>query len=293
MNYIESSSGRTEPGESKVADHGLIGDLRTAALVSTKGTVDWLCVPRFDAPSVFCALLDSERGGAWRLAPTCEVSTTQQFYFPDSNVLITRFLTEDGVAEVRDFMPVDSGDDCPGQGVVRIVKAVRGEVELRSEVQARFDYGQRAATTTAQDDGSVLLCDSDVGLRLRASVPLTIGGGEVRASFSLGEGHIAAFALDLQASEDDQGTLSIEEAEWLFDITVAFWRQWLAQGTYRGRWREMVERSALALKLLTHRSSGAIIAAPTASLPEHVGGERNWDYRFVWSRETLSRTLVG
>ena len=149
MNYIESSSGRTEPGESKVADHGLIGDLRTAALVSTKGTVDWLCVPRFDAPSVFCALLDSERGGAWRLAPTCEVSTTQQFYFPDSNVHITRFLTEDGVAEVRDFMPVDSGDDCPGQGVVRIVKAVRGEVELRSEVQARFDYGQRAATTTA------------------------------------------------------------------------------------------------------------------------------------------------
>jgi hypothetical protein len=111
VNYIESSSGRTEPGESKVADHGLIGDLRTAALVSTKGTIDWLCVPRFDAPSVFCALLDSERGGAWRLAPTCEVSTTQQFYFPDSNVLITRFLTEDGVAEVRDFMPVDSGDD--------------------------------------------------------------------------------------------------------------------------------------------------------------------------------------
>jgi hypothetical protein len=178
---------RTRSSSGQIADHGLIGDLRTAALVTTNGTVDWLCVQRFDSSSVFCTLLDSERGGSWRLAPTCQVLTTQQSYFPDTNVLIARFLTQDGVVEIRDFMPLDLNDDDPRQGLVRIVKAVRGEMELRSEVRARFDYGQRAATTTAQCDGSVLLFDGEVVLRLRASVPLTVDDREVRTSFSLRE----------------------------------------------------------------------------------------------------------
>ncbi len=268
-----------------IADHGLIGDMRTAALVGKDGTIDWLCVPRFDSASVFCALLDLERGGAWQLAPTCEVSATQQFYFPDSNVLVTRFLTEDGVVEVRDFMPVGPADDEPSRGIVRIVAVVRGEMELRSATRARFDYGHRDAVAKAEDGGAVVLADGDVSLRLRATVPLTIADAEVTATFFLHEGEAAAFVLDFEASAADDHGLAVEGAQRLFDTTVAFWRQWLGQGTYAGRWREMVERSALTLKLLTHRPSGAILAAPTTSLPEQIGGERNWDYRFVWSRD--------
>jgi len=252
--------------EAAIADHGLIGDLQTAALVAKDGTIDWLCVPRFDAPSVFGALLDAERGGHWRMAPTCDVSTTHQFYFPDSNVLITRFLTEDGVVEVQDFLPVGAEDGTPPRGVVRRVVAVRGAMELRTEVRPRPDYGRASGFD---------------GLRLRATVELDEGEEETTATFSLEEGDVAAFTLALEPD----GDLDPERAGALFDATVAFWRGWLAQSTYTGRWREMVQRSALTLKLLTHRPSGAILAAPTASLPEHVGGERNWDYRHVWSRD--------
>jgi GH15 family glucan-1,4-alpha-glucosidase len=252
--------------ETSIAGHGLIGDLQTAALVATDGTIDWLCVPRFDAPSVFAALLDVGRGGHWRMAPTCEVSATHQFYFPDSNVLVTRFLTEDGVVELQDFMPVGPDDGTePPRGVVRRVVAVRGAMELRTEVRPRPDYGRAAGFD---------------GLRLRATVALDEGDEESVAAFSLQEGDVAAFTLALE-----DGDLDPARAAELLDSTVAFWRGWLAQSTYTGRWRETVQRSALTLKLLTHRPSGAILAAPTTSLPEHVGGERNWDYRHVWSRD--------
>jgi GH15 family glucan-1,4-alpha-glucosidase len=271
------------PEPPSIADHGLIGDLRTAALVARDGTVDWLCVPRFDGPSVFAAILDGERGGHWRLAPTCAVSATHQFYFPDSNVLITRFLTEDGVVEVQDLMPVGATDDALPRGLLRRVVAVRGAMELATEVAPRFGYGEHAAQTSGDGDGDgVVFAHGDEALRLRASVGLErVDGGAARATFSLEEGDAAAFTLAF-----DAGTaLDPAHAAELLDATVAFWRGWLEQGSYRGRWREMVRRSALTLKLLTHRPSGAILAAPTTSLPEQVGGERNWDYRHVWSRD--------
>jgi GH15 family glucan-1,4-alpha-glucosidase len=267
--------------EPSIADHGLIGDLRTAALVALDGTVDWLCVPRFDGPSVFAAILDGERGGHWRLAPTCDVSATHQFYFPDSNVLITRFLTEDGVVEVQDLMPVGATDDALPRGLVRRVVAVRGAMELATEVAPRFGYGEHAAEASDDGDGGVVFAHGDEALRLRASVDLERGDGAARATFSLDEGDAVAFTLAFDADAD----LDPARAGDLFDATVAFWRGWLEQGSYRGRWREMVQRSALTLKLLTHRPSGAILAAPTTSLPEQVGGERNWDYRHVWSRD--------
>jgi GH15 family glucan-1,4-alpha-glucosidase len=169
--------------------------------------------------------------------------------------------------------------------VLRIVVAVRGQMELCSVTRARFDYGECPAATTASDAGDVLLASRENSLRLRATVPLTVADAEVRATFSLQAGEVAALMLDLGEGELDGDGLTVEEAERLFDTTVSFWRSWLSRGTYRGRWREMVERSALTLKLLTHRPTGAILAAPTTSLPEQVGGERNWDYRFVWSRD--------
>jgi GH15 family glucan-1,4-alpha-glucosidase len=261
--------------ERAIAEHGLIGDLRTAALVALDGTIDWLCVPRFDSPSVFGALLDDERGGHWRMAPTCDVSATHQFYFPDSNVLITRFLTEDGVVEVQDFMPVGPEDDEPPRGIVRRVVAVRGAMELTTEVAPRPNYGAPDGDDEGSDGGRVATA-------IRATVELATGdGGDTTATFSLTEGEVAAFTLSL----DDDAPLDPADAAALFEATVGFWRGWLEQGTYRGRWREMVQRSALTLKLLTHRPTGAILAAPTTSLPEHVGGTRNWDYRFVWSRD--------
>ncbi|MCW2984644.1 MAG: glycosyl hydrolase, partial [Conexibacter sp.] len=277
------------PEHRGIADHGLIGDLRTAALVAIDGTVDWLCVPRFDAPSVFGALLDAERGGHWRLAPTCEVSATHQFYFPDSNVLVTRFLTEDGVVEVQDFLAVGATDDALARGLVRRIVAVRGAMELRSEVRPRFAYGREEARARRDDGGGdgggggIAFAHGDMALLLRATVDVDAGDGAATATFSLDEGEAAAFTLALDP--DDERGLDPERAGELFEATVGFWRGWLEQGTYRGRWREMVQRSALTLKLLTHRPTGAILAAPTASLPEQVGGERNWDYRYVWSRD--------
>jgi GH15 family glucan-1,4-alpha-glucosidase len=260
-----------------IAGHGLIGDLRTAALVGVDGTVDWLCVPRFDAPSVFGALLDAERGGEWRLAPTCEISATHQFYFPDSNVLVTRFLTEDGVVEVQDFMPVGATDDALPRGLVRRLVAVRGAMELRSAVAPRFGYGEHAPEVSRQEDDAIAFAHGDLTLRLRATCPLEDDGA---ATLSLEEGETAAFTLTLE-----EAGLDPARADELFDATVAFWRGWLEQGTYRGRWRETVQRSALTLKLLSHRPSGAIVAAPTTSLPEQIGGARNWDYRHVWPRD--------
>lgn len=273
-----------------IGDHGLIGDLQTAALVAIDGTIDWLCLPRFDSPSVFAALLDPERGGHWRITPTCEVSATNQFYFPDSNVLITRFLSEDGVVEVQDFMPVGAEGDELRRCVIRRVVAVRGVMELRTEVRPRFDYGRYAAVTrVARDSGGVEFAHEDVRLRLRATAGLKAGEDHAVSTFRLQEGDAAAFVLDFEsgadASPSEERALEPGAALAGFNQTVSLWRGWLEQGSYRGRWREMVQRSALTLKLLTHRPSGAILAAATASLPEQIGGARNWDYRFVWSRD--------
>ena len=269
-----------------IAAHGLIGDLRTAALVDTDATIDWLCVPRFDAPSVFASLLDARCGGSWRIAPDGGASTTLQFYFPDTNVLITRFMTEEGVVEVQDFMTVGPADDEPPRGLVRRIVAVRGAMDLTMTMDLRFDYGRfRAEPEVAEDGRSADLDHEDVHLRLRASEAMSASDGVLTAGVHLDEGQVAAFVLDIEPDDGDAAPFTDQAATESFDATVRFWRQWLSQSTYRGRWREMVERSALTLKLLSYRPTGAIIAAPTASLPEHVGGERNWDYRYAWSRD--------
>ncbi len=270
-----------------IAEHGLIGDLRTAAVVGTDGRIDWFCAPRFDSPSVFGALLDADDGGHWGLHPVCEVTNRHQFYIPDSNILITRFLTEDGIVEVQDFMPVLRPRD-PGhrQRLVRRVVNVRGRIRLATDVRPRFDYARAAHRTESTDDG-VLFEGAGLRLGLRTPVPLKADDGGVTGEFELGPGETALFVLEVldgEAPAGPHGDLG-DEVEELFRATAAFWRSWLGRSTYTGRWREMVHRSALLLKLLTHEPSGAIIAAPTCGLPEQVGGERNWDYRHVWIRD--------
>ncbi|MFE7426466.1 glycoside hydrolase family 15 protein [Streptomyces sp. NPDC057545] len=267
-----------------IADHGLIGDLRTAALVGTNGTIDWYCCSRFDAPSVFAAILDADRGGAFELAPDVP-ARTKQFYFPDTNILITRFFADNGVGEVQDFMPiVDDSREAGRHRLIRRVLCVRGSMPFTARVAPRFDYGRRTHTVSMQH-GHTVFDSPDLTLALTSSVPVEIDGRDAVSSFTLDEGKAAVFALDRIGGRVEPRSCPVLEAEELFGATVRYWRAWLSHSRYRGRWREMVHRSALTLKLLTYAPTGAIVAAPTTSLPEQVGGERNWDYRYVWVRD--------
>ncbi|MGW6408321.1 glycoside hydrolase family 15 protein [Streptomyces vinaceus] len=267
-----------------ISEHGLIGDLRTVALVGTNGTIDWYCCPRFDAPSVFGSILDADKGGAWELA--ADVPTrTRQFYFPDTNVLITRFYAADGVAEIQDFMPVvDESREASRHRLIRRVICVRGTLPFRARIAPRFGYGAEAHTVRAEVHEAVFESPS-LSLSLTSTAPLESDGRDVSSHFKLLEGESVVFALDRISGDVRPQACPHAEAEVQFEATVRFWRQWLGRSRYRGRWREMVHRSALALKLLTYVPTGAIVAAPTTSLPERVGGERNWDYRYVWVRD--------
>jgi GH15 family glucan-1,4-alpha-glucosidase len=263
-----------------IAEHGVVGDLRTVALVGTDGTIDWFCLPRFDSPSVFGAILDKDRAGYFRIAPAAGSSfTPKQLYFPDTNVLITRFLTADGVAEVQDFMPVGGP-----QRLLRRVLAVRGRIHLQVEVEPRFDYGRATHETALTDTGAVFR-SPDLELALVASIDLERTEHGVAAAFELAAGESTTFAVERLEDGGGPQPCSEEEAARLFASTVSYWERWLSASRYAGRWREVVDRSALTLKLLTYAPTGAIVAAPTTSLPEVLGGGRNWDYRFTWIRD--------
>ncbi|WNO70606.1 glycoside hydrolase family 15 protein [Streptomyces sp. AM8-1-1] len=270
-----------------IAEHGLIGDLRTAALVGTNGRIDWFCAPRFDSPSVFGSLLDAQRGGYWEIRPMCESVTHHQFYFPDTNILLTRMLTEHGIVEVQDFMPIlREKDPDHRQRLVRRVVNVRGHMTMSVRIAPRLDYGREMPRTQRTTQG-VRFTGREISLSVRSTVDLELDATDAHARFVLREGETALFILETADDEDDTTSDPVEAtaADELFDATVTYWRQWLKQSTYTGRWREMVHRSALTLKMMTHEPTGAIIAAPTLGLPEQLGGRRNWDYRYVWIRD--------
>lgn len=288
-----------------IAEHGVIGDLHTVALVATDGTIDWYCCPSFDSPSVFGALLDADRGGFFRIAPIEIVSSQatvlrrvvsgaarerasahKQLYFPDTNVLITRFLDADGVCEVQDFMPIQEGSsERQRHRLIRRVLGVRGSLRVRMECEPAFDYGREAHETMIGEHGATFHGRS-LSLSLTAPVELHRGERGVFADFTLSAGETVTFALErVTRGHSWDRPVPAEEATAAFEQTVAYWRSWLAKSRYRGRWREMVHRSALMLKLLTYAPTGAIVAAPTTSLPEVIGGERNWDYRYTWVRD--------
>jgi GH15 family glucan-1,4-alpha-glucosidase len=276
-----------------IEDHGIIGNMRTAALVGKNGSIDWYCCPFFDSPSVFGALLDNEKGGNFQIRPVEENFTQKQFYWPDTNVLVTRFFCSDGICELHDFMPVGFGSDSPWYNhLVRTVKVVRGSVKLSLVCKPAFDYGRRPHELEITSDG-VTFKTSELSLGLATHIPLRRDGTSVRSEFTLHEGHIAHFVLRrIEESGTCGQRASLEEGKELFDTTVRFWRHWLSKCTYHGRWMEMVYRSALILKLLTFEPSGAIVASPTCSLPERIGGGRNWDYRYTWMRDAAF-TLYG
>jgi GH15 family glucan-1,4-alpha-glucosidase len=281
-----SSDGAAGTGYLPIAEHGIIGDLHSIALVGTDGTIDWYCCPRFDSPSVFASILDAERGGFYRIAPATSDWTPKQLYFPDTNVLITRFLTPGGVAEVQDFMPIQArGAPVHRHRLIRRVVGVRGEMQFRVELQPRFNYGRDPHQLFFHESG-VLFRSPALSLALETSTPMRPAGElGVAAEFTLLPGDSATFVL----AEVPEGYVprkySEEETREAFERTVEYWRRWLAQSRYSGRWREMMHRSALTLKLMTYQPTGAIVAAPTTSLPEQLGGGRNWDYRYTWIRD--------
>jgi GH15 family glucan-1,4-alpha-glucosidase len=269
-----------------IAEHGLIGDLHTAALVGTDGTIDWYCCPRFDSPSVFAAILDADRGGHFRISPDCDGWSSKQLYLPDTNVLITRFLMPEGVAEVQDFMPpARIGERTHRHRIIRRVLAVRGKMHFLVDIAPRFDYA-RIHHQVALTPHGALFCSPELQLSLSAPCPLKIvNSADVRARIDIRAAESATFVLERIERGEMPQAYSDADIIAEFEATVAFWRGWLQRSRYSGRWREMVHRSALTLKLLTYAPTGAIVAAPTTSLPECLGGERNWDYRYTWMRD--------
>jgi GH15 family glucan-1,4-alpha-glucosidase len=274
-----------------IENYGVIGNLRTVALVGIDGSIDWLCLPHFDSPSVFAAVLDQAKGGRFSLAPACDDFRHKQFYWPDTAILVTRFLHDDGVGEVEDFMPVSGKSGVPDE-LIRRARVVRGKLPFHLECRPAFDYA-RATHECYLDAQGARFDGPGLSLGLAAPIPLRHDGAGVVADFTLGEGEKATFVLRRLAPEGVPGRCpGTDEAEELFRDTVAYWQRWLSMCTYTGRWREIVHRSALTLKLLSFEPTGAIVAAPTCSLPESIGGPRNWDYRYTWIRDAAF-TIYG
>jgi GH15 family glucan-1,4-alpha-glucosidase len=278
-------------GYRPIESYGLIGDMHTAALVGADGAIDWLCLPHFDSPSVFAAILDDTKGGRFQIAPTSAEATCRQLYWPDTNVLVTRFLDHHGAAELIDFMPVGVDRSQHGEGhghrIVRRVTVQRGSVTLRLHCQPAFDYA-RARHELRVDGGLARFTYPGGACALYSPIDLEGNDrGGVDATFELVAGQSATFVFGDIDDADDGSHLRIGEADGdrLLRSTIQYWRRWIAQCTYEGRWLEVVHRSALALKLLTFEPTGAIVAAPTTSLPERLGGGRNWDYRYTWIRD--------
>jgi GH15 family glucan-1,4-alpha-glucosidase len=273
-----------------IEKHGVIGDMRSVALVGANGSIDWCCLPFFDSPSVFGEILDDRIGGRFSLAPTAE-ATTKQIYLPNTNVLVTRFFTDEGNSEVTDFMSVGQEAGGPtrqsSRQIVRIAKAVHGAVPFRMECRPAFDYARQPHQVELSADGqSALFHTLSCQFVLKGHVPLRRDGGGVVAEFTLKAGEETQFAIRHCDGTADKALLDEPlDAQTLLTETVRYWRAWAGASRYHGRWRETVTRSALVLKLLTFRPTGAIVAAPTTSLPEHLGGVRNWDYRYTWVRD--------
>ena len=275
----------TAMGYQPIENYGIIGDLNTVALVGLNGSIDFMCFPNFDSPSIFAAMLDDRKGGHFSIQPEFAEMKTKQIYLPDTNVLLTRFLSTEGVGEITDFMPVEELYD--GKELIRRVTTVRGDVKYKMKCAPRFNYGRDTHRIEQKSENEVIFSSSSADktvLRLKSSVPLQVWEADVIAEFTLGAGKTADFLLEHVDKEHPVNDFETFVTDSLFR-TVNYWKDWVSHSAYRGRWMEVVNRSALVLKLLTSYRYGSVIAAPTFSLPESVGGKRNWDYRYTWIRD--------
>jgi GH15 family glucan-1,4-alpha-glucosidase len=267
-----------------IENYGVIGNMQSVALVSMNGSIDFLCYPDFDSPTIFGALLDDQGGGRFAIRPQLSKTRVRQLYLPETNILLTRFLAEEGVAELTDFMPIEPKGGQPNE-IVRMVSVIRGNVCFKMSCEPRFNYAAGKHHVQISDNCATFfpadsLCPP---MSLYANIPLKQQSRDVTAEFSLKAGERASFALGPARGEGQQPEMDFVGGRFL--ETAQFWKSWIAKSRYKGRWREVVQRSALLLKLLISSKYGSLIAAPTFSLPETIGGVRNWDYRFTWIRD--------
>ena len=271
-------------GFQPIENCGVIGNMRSIALVGMDGSIDFLCYPDFDSPTVFAALLDDDRGGCFQIHPQLANTRVRQLYLPDTNILLTRFLAEEGVAELTDYMPIAADAKQPNE-IVRTVSVIRGKIDFQMRCQPRFHYAACAHAVKIEDSSAVFSPASDrcPPMALYSTVAMKQESQDTMAQFSLKAGETASFVFGGVRPQGQQPEMEFIGQR--FHDTVRFWRRWIAKSKYEGRWREIVNRSALMLKLLTSREHGSLIAAPTLSLPENIGGVRNWDYRYTWLRD--------
>lgn len=278
------STNETPPYQ-PIENYGVIGNLCSAALISLDCSVDFFCFPRFDSPTVFAALLDSEIGGRFSLRPKLREMRTKQMYVAETNVLVTRFLSKEASVEVTDFMPVTATSQ--KNLLVRMVRCSHGQVEFEMRCSPAFDYARAGHELVMSDEGALFhpTAENIAPMRLQSTAALTKDGQSVTAEFVLQKDEAAVFTFGDHELEEG-APLDFATVDRDLNETLRYWRDWSGKSNYRGRWRETVNRSALVLKLLTARESGALVAAPTFGLPEHAGGERNWDYRYTWMRDS-------
>jgi GH15 family glucan-1,4-alpha-glucosidase len=267
-----------------IENYGVIGNMQSIALVGMNGSIDFLCYPDFDSPTVFAALLDDQRGGRFEVRPKIGDMRVRQLYLPDTNILLTRFLAEEGVAELTDYMPIQKSGEQPNQ-IVRMVSVIRGNVTFKMSCQPRFNYAASDHELQSSDHCATFFpaYKSCPPMSLYSSVAIERRSQDIFAEFSLQASETATFVLGGLRAERKQPEMDLLRQGFL--ETAQFWKTWVSKSNYKGRWREMVHRSALVLKLLISRKHGSLIAAPTFSLPESIGGVRNWDYRYTWLRD--------
>jgi GH15 family glucan-1,4-alpha-glucosidase len=274
---------------SRIEDYGLIGDTKGSALVSRKADIDWMCVPRFDSEACFAALLGRDEHGRWAIRPTTAILKSDQRYRSDTLILETRLECEGGAVRIIDFMPLNAGRS----DIVRIVEGIVGEVHLEMILEPRFGYGGHMPWVKPED-GFVSMIAGPDALHLRSSIAVRTTLKRVSALFSVKQGEEVAFVASW-APSDQPAPAALDPKRALAE-TEAYWREWSGRCTYRGKWRDAVLRSLITLKALTYSPTGGIVAAPTTSLPEEIGGSRNWDYRYCWLRDatlTLHALMVG
>lgn len=266
-----------------IENHGVIGDLRTVALVAGDGTIDFMCAPTFDSPTVFADLVHPGKGGSFRIAPQQSAGRHLQMYLPETNVLLTRFLSAHGVGELIDLMPI--AEIRKPQRVIRQVRAIRGALGFTLRCAPRFDYARAEHTVRVEGTVARFLVDGRTRMQLVSPFPLRADGLDVTVDFTVPEGEVVGFVLEFDPDESaptDPSTF----CEGAVRATTAYWQTWIRGCTYNGRWTHVVHRSALALRLLFDDRHGSMVAAPTFGLPELPGGIRNWDYRYTWIRDT-------
>ena len=269
----------------RIENYGIIGNLHTVALVSMNGSIDFMCYHRFDSPTIFGSLLDSERGGTFSISPTMENVTYKQLYLPDTAVLVSRFFSDKGMAEIIDFMPVL--DDEKNFSLIRKITSIKGDISYEMNLSPRFDYG-RAEHRFQQTDSGYLIESNDFqhsALQLTSNIKMESSNGNVHSKFTLKESESAYFILESNESYHQRASKPDKFVEDSYQDTIRFWQSWIEASTYSGRWIEMVNRSAITLKLLTSYSNSSMVAAATFGLPEAIPGERNWDYRYTWIRD--------